>query len=240
MRTPPRSPWPPMGHAPIFLGHRVDASSTGSSGAAGARTGHGPEREVGSVWLGTPTPVIISDPAQAALITARAALVVDALLATGVAVAAGQPARYDDPDPRDEEALRAYVAEHDGLPGLARHLASAGERLLAACTPYHEEYGTLHRRNRPPLVRATMRERGDIVIDGMHSWPGLMTGLGWLLTASRSRTVAPRAHPTELAGNHGCPRLARADAAEHLVHRRASLRCGSAAYTAVNLSANAC
>jgi cell wall assembly regulator SMI1 len=137
-----------------------------------------------------------SDPARAALITARSARVVDALLATGVALGAGQPARYDDPDPRDDEALRAYLAQHGGLPGLAQHLAGAGERLLAICAPYHEEYGTPHRSGRPPRVPATVRERGDIVIDGVLSWPGLLAGLSWLLHSASRALAALRPRQT--------------------------------------------
>jgi hypothetical protein len=129
----------------------------------------------------------LADPAEAALITARAARVVDALLATGVAVTAGRPGRYDDPDPNDDEALHGYLTERGGLRGVAGHLADAGGQLLALCAPFHEEHGTPHRPGRPPLVPATVRERGDIVIDGVLSWPGLVDGLGWLLyNASRS------------------------------------------------------
>ncbi|WP_426514648.1 SMI1/KNR4 family protein [Dactylosporangium sp. McL0621] len=125
-----------------------------------------------------------ADPDRAALITARAARVVDALVAAGENATAGRPARYDDPDPNDEAALRVYLTGHGGLAGVARHLADAGERLVALCAPFHEEHGAPHRPGRPPLLPATVRERGDIVFDGVMSWPDLVAGLGWLLRSA--------------------------------------------------------
>src|SRR5581483_1367510 len=118
-----------------------------------------------------------------------------ALLASGARATAGAAARYDDPDPNDEAALEAYVTAHGGLDGVRRHLANAGQRLVAMCVPYHEEYGTPHQANRPPLLPATVREHGDIVIDGIQSWPDLVGGLGWLLhsTGRRVAELRPRA-----------------------------------------------
>ncbi|MFI5914035.1 SMI1/KNR4 family protein [Dactylosporangium sp. NPDC051541] len=147
----------------------------------------------------------LADPALAATIVARVARVVDALLDSGAHAMAGSSARYDDPDPNDGAALRAYVAGHGGLDGVRRHLTDAGERLVAMCGPYHEDYGTPHRANRPPLLPATIRERGDIVVDATQSWPDLVGGLGWLLHSSARRVaeLRPRApRPANRAIEH--------------------------------------
>ncbi|OLB79568.1 MAG: hypothetical protein AUI14_09860 [Actinobacteria bacterium 13_2_20CM_2_71_6] len=32
-----------------------------------------------------------------------------------------------------------------------------------------------------PWIPATVRERGDVVVDGPVSWPGLVSGLSWYL-----------------------------------------------------------
>jgi cell wall assembly regulator SMI1 len=147
----------------------------------------------------------LSDPSLAAMTVAQVARVVDTLLASGARAMAGAATRYDDPDPNDEVALAAYVAGHGGPDGVRRHLADAGKRLVAMCVPYHEEYGTPHQPNRPPLLPATIRDRGDIVVDGIQSWPDLVAGLGWLLHTAAGRVAAlrPRApRPRNVAIDH--------------------------------------
>jgi cell wall assembly regulator SMI1 len=139
----------------------------------------------------------VSDPVQAEMIVARVALVIDALLATAeqLEAAAGghHRVRYDDPDPRDEAALRAYAAEHGGRSGMAERIHAMGNRLLLLIRPHLDEVDAPpRRRGRGPLIHATVREHGDVVIDGEVSWPGLVSGLVWLLLQQDRRLVHMR------------------------------------------------
>lgn len=123
----------------------------------------------------------IRDPDAATLLAARAGRLVDALLSTAETLAAGHDTRFDDPDPRDELALRRYAETYGGLPGITEHLLAAGEGLGALVEPYAQRPHTRRIPDRPPFLPATVRERGDIVIDGTVSWPGLVAGLGWYI-----------------------------------------------------------
>ncbi|MCO6010705.1 SMI1/KNR4 family protein [Actinoallomurus purpureus] len=124
----------------------------------------------------------LPDPRAAELIVARAAQVTDALTATAETLATGGAARYDDPNPQDEETLRGYAAAHGGLAGLIDHLIATATRLQPLAGPYVDAYEQPYVRGQvPPMVPATVRESGDIVIDGPVSWPGLLSGLGYYL-----------------------------------------------------------
>ncbi|WP_460353841.1 SMI1/KNR4 family protein [Actinoallomurus acanthiterrae] len=122
------------------------------------------------------------DPRAAELVVARAARVIDALTVAAETLAAGGAARYDDPDPRDEEALRGYAAVHGGLAGIIDHLVATATRLQPLARPYADAYAQPYVRGQlPPMIPATVRESGDVVIDGPVSWPGLLSGLGYYL-----------------------------------------------------------
>jgi hypothetical protein len=126
----------------------------------------------------------LPDPGAAELVVARAARVIDALTVTAETLAAGGTARYDDPDPRDEETLRGYAAAHGGLAGLIDHLVATATRLQPLARPHADTYARPQPYVRgllPPMIPATVRESGDVVIDGPVSWPGLLSGLGYYL-----------------------------------------------------------
>ncbi|MFI0463960.1 SMI1/KNR4 family protein [Saccharopolyspora sp. 5N102] len=119
-----------------------------------------------------------ADP-NAELAAARVARVVDALIVTAESLENGTPARYDDPDPRDERALVAYAAEHGGRTGLVDRVQSLGTRLIDLASPHAD--GVDWVRGKPPLIPAKVRESGEVVVDAEVSWPGLVAGLGWYL-----------------------------------------------------------
>lgn len=137
----------------------------------------------------------IGDLEAATLLAARVGRLVDALLATAEVLAVGQDARFIDPDPRDEPALGQYAAAHGGLAGLTEHVIAAGARLSALIEPYAQQPYAARIPDRPPFVSATVRERGDVVIDGPVSWPGLVSGFSWYLARAWRELAALRPRP---------------------------------------------
>jgi cell wall assembly regulator SMI1 len=117
------------------------------------------------------------------LVTAQVATVVAELVATAESLEAERAARYDDPDPRDDLALAAYASAHGGSAGLADRVESLGARLIELATP-HQDTTAEYERVKAPLIPATIRESGDVVIDGEVSWPRLVAGLGWFLKST--------------------------------------------------------
>jgi cell wall assembly regulator SMI1 len=123
----------------------------------------------------------LGDKDEAELIVARVARVLDALLSTAEQLENGQDARYDDPDPRDTDTLRAYADSYGGRVRLADRILDTGGRLRTLLTRFEEDHDRPGGRGRAPLIPATVRESGDVVIDDEVSWPGLASGTDWYL-----------------------------------------------------------
>ena len=60
-------------------------------------------------------------------------------------------------------------------------ILDTGQRLRTLLKRFEEDHDRPGARGRAPLIPATVRENGDVVIDGEVSWPGLASGADWYL-----------------------------------------------------------